>query len=363
MPKFNKGDKVRIRLTVHSPYRGQTGVVDGNPENFSSSSTGSSGLWYMVRFEWKGLHPAVRFKEEDLESPDVEMVPEEASSTVVPAPQSWWARMMPQPALRKYYIAAAVAVLAVVGIIIGVIIGNDHGLPTRPDYTLNQTQLPGLTEGTTTSKLAFTSTLVDARAGFDFTVQPEVKILDKEGNIITDSAAEVTLLVTDHKAVLYGTTTVNAVNGVATFTDLNIRSAGSNYTLTAISSGSTSTLSNSFNITSSPAIVLGFSGDPIGSGLENTFTVTVTVMDLFWNIATDSTAEVTISLADNSSASGAVLSGTTTQKAKNGVVTFSYLSIDPPDGKYKLVATSPGMISATSDSFNPIKVETPTATQ
>jgi hypothetical protein len=364
MPKFNKGDRVRVSSTSHSPYRGQTGLVDSNPESFSTTAAGSSGFWYMVRFEWRGLHPAVRFKEEDLEVPTADIIPE-VSPAAGPVRTSWWDRVLQPPAMRKYYLLGAIAVVVIAGIVVGIKIGGNHGLPTRPDNTSQPTLTPGLTEQRATTKLAFTANtiLTEVKAGFTFPVQPVVQILDADGNIVTDSTAAVTLGVTDRKAILYGTTTVNAVNGVATFTDLDIRTAGYNYSLTAISSGSTSAVSNSFNVIPSPAILLGFSGDPVNSGLELQFTVQVYVMDLFQNVVTDSSVEVTIRLSDDTSASGAVLSGSTTQKAVNGVATFSYLSIDPPNAKYKLTASGPGMISSTSSAFNPSKIVATTATQ
>ena len=68
MPKFKKGDKVRVHLDSHSPYRGRIGVVDDKPSMYSSPSRHSSGFWYMVRFEWKGLQPAARFMEEELDA-------------------------------------------------------------------------------------------------------------------------------------------------------------------------------------------------------------------------------------------------------------------------------------------------------
>ena len=43
-------------------------MVDDEPSKYSSPPKRSSGFWYMVRFEWKGLHPAARFMEEDLEA-------------------------------------------------------------------------------------------------------------------------------------------------------------------------------------------------------------------------------------------------------------------------------------------------------
>jgi hypothetical protein len=70
MAKFSKGDKVKVRPSSHSPYKGLTGVVDDKPSNYAAPSKRSSGFWYMVRFDFRGLHPAARFMEEDLEPVD-----------------------------------------------------------------------------------------------------------------------------------------------------------------------------------------------------------------------------------------------------------------------------------------------------
>ncbi len=66
--KFKKGDKVRVSVESHSPYRGQIGVVDEDASKYSSAPKRASGFWYMVRFEWRDLHPAARFVEEELEA-------------------------------------------------------------------------------------------------------------------------------------------------------------------------------------------------------------------------------------------------------------------------------------------------------
>jgi hypothetical protein len=62
MPKFNKGDKVRIRLDNASPYRGRAGIID---EEIVGDSF---GFWYVVKFESKGFIRSYRFNEQDLEA-------------------------------------------------------------------------------------------------------------------------------------------------------------------------------------------------------------------------------------------------------------------------------------------------------
>ena len=60
MPKFEKGDKVKVRLDTASPFRGRTGVIDDEMQN-------SSGFWYVVKFESKGFSRNYTFDEKDLE--------------------------------------------------------------------------------------------------------------------------------------------------------------------------------------------------------------------------------------------------------------------------------------------------------
>ena len=358
MPKYNKGDRVRVSLASHSPYRGQIGVVDDNPLSYPSSSAGSSGYWYVVRFEWKGLHPAARFMEEDLEPVTEGSLPEETPGAVQPVqqpPMNFAEMIIHRPAMRKYLIIGLIVVVVLAGSLITYsTIRRNSGTRTPPGFSTLPTQQPSPTVEPTSEemKLSFDSKLTEAKAGVVFPVQPVVKIIDANGKIVTDSSVSVTLVVTNREAALYGTTTVNAVNGVATFTDLYIRNAGNNYTLTAISSGLTSAISSPLDVAPGPAAALYFFTKPSTSGLATDFSIMVTVLDSYGNIATDSTADVTLSITPGTGTSGAVLSGATTQKARNGVANFSYLSINPAQGIYKLTATSPGLTSTTSDSFN-----------
>jgi hypothetical protein len=62
MPKFNKGDKVRVHLDNDSPFRGRIGTIE-------EEVVGDSfGFWYMVKFESKGFKLSYRFIERDLEA-------------------------------------------------------------------------------------------------------------------------------------------------------------------------------------------------------------------------------------------------------------------------------------------------------
>jgi hypothetical protein len=98
-----------------------------------------------------------------------------------------------------------------------------------------------------------------------FAPQPVVTVEDAGGKVVTTSNASITLSITagtgTNGAVLSGTATIAAVNGVATFSGLSINLAGSGYTLTATSTGLTNAVSNALavsagaldHITASPA--------------------------------------------------------------------------------------------------------------
>jgi len=86
------------------------------------------------------------------------------------------------------------------------------------------------------SALAVTTEPVGSTSGSALATQPVVRVADALGNTVMTSTASVT--VTASGGTLGGTTTVAAVNGVATFTDLTNTIAGS-YTLTFASTSPT----------------------------------------------------------------------------------------------------------------------------
>ena len=348
MPRFNIGDRVRVSLSSHSPYRGQTGVVEEIP------SSDSSEIRYLVRFDYRGLHPAVHLPEEDLEDINDEIAPEiiPDRGRFVRWSQSRIGNQIAQlSTTKKYIFSTLIVVLAIAGIVIGVNLTGTEESP--PELT----ELPVIDgSSNNTLKLVFTTEVVGALAGQAFPVQPVVNVVDDDGNVVTTSSVPITLAVTNNAAELQGTTTVNAVNGTATFTNTTLFLAGSGYSLTAISPGLRSAFSNVFDVGPNEGIFLDFIAEPVSSGLASRFSVAVAVKDVFGNIDTNSTAEVTVSITPDTGEPGAVLSGTTTQEVIDGVAFFKYLAITPEDSKYKLTATSPNMISATTSSFNVAKV-------
>jgi len=110
------------------------------------------------------------------------------------------------------------------------------------------------------SAIAVTTQPVGSTSGAALATQPVVRIVDAAGNTVTHSNASVS--VTASGGTLGGTTTVAAVNGVATFTNLT-HTTGGTYTLTfasSLPSTLTSVDSSSFSTTAAPDAPTGLSG-------------------------------------------------------------------------------------------------------
>jgi len=104
--------------------------------------------------------------------------------------------------------------------------------------------------------LAFSVQPVGAQIGMPFSTQPVVVVRDGNGVPATTFTGAVTLAIKSGGAAgaqLSGATTVNATNGVATFTGLSIDKAGTGYVLIASIPGVASVDSTSFTV--SPAVI------------------------------------------------------------------------------------------------------------
>ncbi len=105
----------------------------------------------------------------------------------------------------------------------------------------------------TKSQLAFAQQPTNTAAGNSITPAITVQIQDASGNLVTTATDTVTIAIgTDPSsgvALLNGTLSVAAVAGVATFSDLDIDTGGTGYTLAASATGLTGATSTSFDIT------------------------------------------------------------------------------------------------------------------
>jgi parallel beta-helix repeat protein len=101
------------------------------------------------------------------------------------------------------------------------------------------------------TQLVFSTQPGGAAAGAPLNPQPVVSVLDQNGALVTSYNGPVTLSLGNNPggATLNGFTTVNAFNGVATFSNVAISEAGTGYTLVATASGLTSATSGPITIT------------------------------------------------------------------------------------------------------------------
>ena len=222
-------------------------------------------------------------------------------------------------------------------------------------YTLTATA--GLL--TTTSEPV--TVVVGAPATLAFTTQPltpstagaalsaTVAVQDAGGNTVTDSTNLVTLGVTNGSTTC-GSSTPTA--GAASFTGCTLDTAGT-YTLSATSAGLAPAQSAIITITAGAATALIFSTKPASAtgGLEFGTQPVITVQDAFGNTVTGSTATVTLGVT-GSPATGVLICTATSVVAVAGVATFGHCKIDranAANSSYTLAATSPGLISVSSN--------------
>ncbi len=221
-------------------------------------------------------------------------------------------------------------------------------------YTLTATD--GLLTSATSSpftiaastRLAFTQQPTQTVAGVAVRPAVTAAVENSAGNVITTDNSLVTLTLS-HGAFANGSTTVSAqaVNGVATFSNLVLNVTGS-YNLTATDGVLPAVQSNPFNVVAQ-ATQLVFTQQP-----NNTYageavnpSVAVALEDGFGNVATGNTDTVTLTLSGGTFFGGGT---TATAAAVNGVASFNNLVITAP-GTYTLTATDPGLTAATSFAF------------
>ena len=205
------------------------------------------------------------------------------------------------------------------------------------------------------TELVFTSSPGDTRVGVAFTNQPVVEARDAFGNTAIGYTGSVTLTITTGTgavgATLGGLVTVNAVNGVASFSGLSIDKIAAGYRLTASMAGPLTVDSAAFNIT---ATGLVFTLQPVTTPAGQTFAVRVAAQDATNNIDTTFSGAVTLAIKFGTGSPRATLGGTVTVNAVNGVADFTGqgLNIVKAASGYILIASASGLAGAESQPFD-----------
>src|SRR5206468_2693071 len=126
---------------------------------------------------------------------------------------------------------------------------------------------------------------------------------------------------------LDGTTTVQAVNGVATFVGLTLNNAGTGFTLQVSGSGIPGVSTSPFSVTADKAAHLVLTTQPpttvtAGRG----FGLVIAAEDLYGNVDSSFAGGVTLSPVGNFG--GNTLGGTTNVPFSNGVAAFAGLILN-----------------------------------
>lgn len=210
------------------------------------------------------------------------------------------------------------------------------------------------------TKLAYTQVPVNTGAGSTITPAVRVAVQDAAGNTVTSATDAVTLAIGTNPSggILSGTLTVNAVNGVAVFSNLSIDKPGNDYTLTASAGGLTGATSPAFDILTGSANRLVFLTGPSDRTVGQTFSpaIRVQVQDAGGNPVFGANNPITLT----SSVTG-TLSGDAVETPFLSTATFSNLAINRAGTAYTLTAGSSGVLSTTSAQFDVAQAATTVA--
>jgi hypothetical protein len=213
-----------------------------------------------------------------------------------------------------------------------------------------QTALAGLArlDPINPDQLVFQPVPMTGTAGIALGPSVTVAVEDQYGNVVTTDNSTVTLSVGAGPGSFAGpsTITAQAVNGIATFNNVVLDTAGS-YTLSASDGSLTGATSGNIVVSPTNASKLVFQTVPGSGAAGNALSpsVTVEVEDQFSNVVTSDGSMVTLAVA--SGPGGFDSSSTVSVPAVNGVATFSNLLLDT-GGTYTLGASDGGLSPATS---------------
>jgi alpha-tubulin suppressor-like RCC1 family protein len=191
------------------------------------------------------------------------------------------------------------------------------------------------------TQLAITTSAAGSASGAPFSTQPRVEVRDSVGNRVTGSTATVTMTVSSGATVI-GSATVNAVAGVAMFSDVGLAGVAGSYTLSfaaADLAGASQEISLGAGRPTQLAITTSAAGS--ASGAPFSTQPRVEVRDSVGNRVTDSTAAVTMTVS-----SGATVIGGATVNAVEGVATFASAGLSGLVGDYSLTFATTGLASA-----------------
>lgn len=178
-------------------------------------------------------------------------------------------------------------------------------------------------------------------AGQPFPDQPIIEIRDIDGNRVQSATTLVNLSIAEGTGELRGNISLNAVDGIATFSGLNIDLIGDNKSLLAEADGLSADLSGTFSIVAAEATrLIIYAGDQqvaqVGEAVD--IAPAVILQDIFENPV--SGIPVTFSI---SSGGGSITPTTAIISDIDGIASLNSWILGNTVGENKLTASSPGL--------------------
>ena len=201
------------------------------------------------------------------------------------------------------------------------------------------------------ASLVFTQQPVPGASGVTMLVQPVITILDSSGNVVTAESSPIVLTTTGGTLTLC--TDLSPIQGIVDAETCNfVGSDTGSYQMEA-TLGSLTVFSTAFTPTGpGVATQLVYATQPVAGNSESLMTAqpVVNIEDSGGNLVTTSGASISLTVQPLNS----ILSGCTNENAVLGVVSVINCSFaGSQTTQYQMVASSPGLASATSNNFSP----------
>jgi hypothetical protein len=192
--------------------------------------------------------------------------------------------------------------------------------------------------------------LVTAGSSFGLVLAAE----DPYGNVNPSFSGTASIALNSNPTgdTLAGTTTESFSGGLATFAGLTLQKPGTGYSFQASASGlgSPSPSALTFNVEPVATRLVVTNPPPAAVIAGQPFGLTVSAEDAFGNVDAAFSGSATLTMGNNPG--NGILSGLTTVSFSGGMASFSGLNINQPGSGYTLAATTNGLASTNTLSFN-----------
>jgi len=244
--------------------------------------------------------------------------------------------------------APAIAAVTSTGIVLGMAEGGPVTITASAEGK-SGTALITVTPRPAT-RLGFLQQPGNTTAGQPLAPPVRVAVQNDLGGTVANGTQTVTIALGSNpgNATLSGTTTVQAINGVATFSNLSLDKAAAGYTLTATAGNLTAATSTSFNASAGTASQLAITSAPPASATSGQPLApqpALQLRDAFGNAVGQAGVVVTAAIASGS----ATLGGSTTATTNTaGLATFATLTLTGTGSGVTIGFSASGLTPATS---------------